>query len=148
MPLNDTITLTNASFPSYSGTHLFNPTNNNHNSDTHDTIIIPTKTVTSTADHNRINKVLASYFKQEKTNNSRYTLESYRLAYEHFINENPAPSPIPALPPLPAYLERSELPTAFIKLHALKHLSSAAFQLTIINIAGINYYCYNTTLLT
>jgi hypothetical protein len=99
MPLNDTITLTNASFPSYSGTHLFNPNNNNHNSGTHDTIIIPTKTVTSTADHNRINKVLASYFKQEKTSNSRYTLESYRLAYEHFINENPAPSPIPALPP-------------------------------------------------
>jgi hypothetical protein len=98
MPLNDTITLTNASFPSY-GTHLFTPTNNNHNSETHDTIIIPTKTVTSTADHNRINKILASYFKQEKTSNSRYTLESYRLAYEHFINENPAPSPIPALPP-------------------------------------------------
>ena len=128
--LSDSITLTNASFPSNS--HSLNtPGSNNHSNDTHDTIIIPTKAITSTADHNRINKILASYFRREKTNNALYTLESYRLAYENFINENPTPSPIPALPPQPAYLERSELPTAFIKLHALKTLSSAAFQLTL-----------------
>jgi hypothetical protein len=128
--IDDTITLINVSFPQ--STHALTSSITN-DSTTHDTIIIPTKTITSTADHNRLNKILASYFHTEKTNNSLFVLNSYKLAYEHFVNDNPArsTSPIPDLPPPPAYLERSELPTAFIKLHARKTLSSTAFQLTI-----------------